>query len=119
MDLDWLRLLLRYAHFLAWAALVGATLTQFGLEHKKAPPAALWGGRLAFLSGLLLVGVKEVIAANGGPAVNHPKIGAKLLLALLPVALLEMSARRGLRDGAFWGTLATSALAMAVAVFWV
>jgi hypothetical protein len=119
MDLDLVRLFLRYAHFFAWAALIGATLSQLGLTNKKVSPAALWGGRLAFLSGLLLVGIKEAIAGAGGAEVNHAKVGAKLLLALVPLVLLEISARKGLRDGAFWGTLASTGVAMAVAVFWV
>lgn len=117
--MDPVRLIFRFLHFLSWAALIGGVLTQLSTTDKRVPPVALWGARLAFLTGLILVGVKEVIAAQGGPEVNHAKVGAKLVLALIPVALLEMGNRRGLKDGAFWGVLGGSAVAMAVAVFWV
>ena len=117
--MDTIRLIFLYLHFLSWAALIGGTLTQWGTTDKRVPTAALWGARLAFVSGLILVVIKEIIASQGGEPVNHAKIGAKLLLALIPIALLEISNRRGLRDGSFWGALGGSALAMAVAVFWV
>jgi hypothetical protein len=119
MAMDFARLIFRFLHFLSWAALIGGVLTQWSVTDKRVPTVALWGARLAFVTGLLLVGVKEMIAAQGGPEVNHAKVGAKLLFALAPVALLEISNRRGLKDGAFWGVLGSSALAMAVAVFWV
>jgi hypothetical protein len=43
----------------------------------------------------------------------------KLLLGLIPVALLEMSQRRGLSDTFYNAALGSSGLAVAVAVFWV
>ena len=117
--MDPVRLIFRFVHFLSWAALIGGVLTQWNTTDKRVPAAALWGARLAFLAGLILVGVKEAIAAQGGVPVNHAKVGAKLVLGLIPLALLEMSNRKGLRDNAFWGVLASSFLAVAVAVFWV
>jgi hypothetical protein len=117
--METVRLVLRYSHFISWAALIGGTLTQFSVTNKKAHPVALFGGRLAFVSGLLLVVVKEMIAAAGGDPVNHTKVVAKLVLALVPVMLLEVNAKKGLNDPAFWGTLGGSALAMGVAVFWI
>ena len=117
--MDTLRLILRFLHFLSWAALIGGVLTQLSVIDKRVPKVALWGARLAFVSGLLLVGVREAIAASGGAEVNHAKIGAKLLLSLIPVALLEISNRRGLNGNAFWGVLGGAVAAVAVAVFWV
>jgi hypothetical protein len=117
--MDVMRLILRFVHFLSWAALIGGLLTQWSAVAKRVSKAALWGARLAFLSGLLLVGVREAIAASGGAEVNHAKIGAKLLLSLVPVALLEIANRRGLKDGGFYGALGGAAAAVAVAVFWV
>ena len=103
--MDIVRLVFRFAHFLSWAALIGGVLTQLSNTDKRVPAAALWGARLAFVTGLILVGVKEMIAANGGVAVNHPKIGAKLLLALIPVALLEISNRRADEGHVIAGTI--------------
>jgi hypothetical protein len=117
--MDVARLLLRFLHFISWAALIGGLMTQWNATDKRVPNVALWGARLALLSGLLLVGVREAIAASGGAEVNHAKIGAKLLLSLIPVALLEISNRRGLKDSGFFGALGGAAVAVAVAVFWV
>jgi hypothetical protein len=118
--MDPVRLIFRFVHFLGWAALIGGVLTQWNAADKRVPAAALWGARIAFLAGLILVGVKEAIAAQGGVEVNHAKVGAKLLLGLIPLVLLEMSNRnKGLRDNAFWGVLGSSFVAVAVAVFWV
>jgi hypothetical protein len=114
-----LRLVLRFTHFLAWAALIGGLLTQWAGSSKSVPKAALWGARLAFVTGLLLVGVKEMIAAGGGVEVNHAKIGVKLLLSLVPVAFLEISNRRGLNDTRFYAAVGGAVAAVAVAVFWV
>jgi hypothetical protein len=119
MFMDPVRLIFRFLHFLSWAVLIGGVLAQLSSTDKRVPKVALWGARLAFVTGLLLVGVKEMIAAQGGPEVNHVKVGAKLLIAIVPVAMLEIGNRRGLKDGAFWRVLGSSTLAMEIAVFWV
>jgi hypothetical protein len=114
-----LRLVFRFVHFLAWAALIGGLLSQFSSQTKTLPKAALWGARLAFVAGLVLVFAKEMIANQTGVEVNHAKVGVKLLLGLIPVALLEISQRRGLSDTFYNAALGSSGLAVAVAVFWV
>ncbi|MFN3265581.1 MAG: hypothetical protein ACK41E_01965 [Deinococcales bacterium] len=114
-----LRLVFRFIHFLGWAALIGGLLAQFSSQQKTVPKAVLWGARLAFVAGLVLVFAKEMIANQTGVEVNHAKVGVKLLLGLVPVALLEMSARKGLSDTFYNAALGTSAVAVAVAVFWV
>ena len=117
--MDTIRLILRFIHFLSWAALVGGLLTQVTASDKRVIGAAHWGARLALLSGVLLVVVRSIIAAQGGTPLVYPKIGMKLLLSVIPLALLETGRRRGLGDNTFWGALGSSTLAVAVAVFWV
>jgi hypothetical protein len=117
--MDTLRLVFRFVHFLSWAAIIGGTLTQWGLPDKRVTTTARWGARLAILTGIALVIVKEIIASQGGVPVNHAKIGVKLALSRVPVVLLETGSRRGLSDNGFWGALGGSVLAVAVAVFWI
>jgi hypothetical protein len=117
--MDTIRLILRFVHFLSWAALIGGLLTQLTASDKRVMAAAHWGARLALLSGVLLVIVRSILAVQDGMPLVYPKIGAKLLLSIIPVALLEVGRRRGLSGNTFWGALGSSALAVAVAVFWV
>jgi hypothetical protein len=116
--MDELRLALKVVHFISWAALLGGILTQFNVTEKRLTPSAVWGARLMFLTGLILVGVKEMLAKEvGGTPVNHMKIGIKLLLGLIALGIVEMSRKKGLQDGTFWAVLVTSLIAIGVAVF--
>ncbi len=116
--MDELRLILRYVHFIGWAALIGGALTQLPVP-RRASSVVVNGTRIAFLSGVLLVAVKFAIAAQQGGAVNTPKFVLKTLLTVPVFAILEANRQRDLSRGAIWGILGVSALAMAVAVFWV
>ena len=120
--MDELRLVLKIIHFISWAALLGGVFTQMGVTEKRLTASAVWGARLAFLTGLILVGVKEMIAkAHPGDAlyhVDHGKIGVKLLLGLITLGIVEMSRKKGLQDGTFWGVVASSIIAIGVAVLW-
>ena len=116
--MDEIRLLLRVAHFISWAALLGGVLTLSSATEKRLAVSAVWGARLAFLTGLLLVGIKEALHKSGGDPVNHMKIGVKLLLGLAVVGMVEAGRKKDLSGGAFWGVVATSVLAIGVAVFW-
>jgi hypothetical protein len=50
--------------------------------------------------------------------VDHGKIGVKLLLGIVILGMIEMSRKRGLKDGMFWGILISSFIAIGVAVLW-
>ncbi|MEY4532072.1 MAG: hypothetical protein RLZZ156_2795 [Deinococcota bacterium] len=117
--METLRLVFRFVHFLAWAALLGGLLTQYSSQQKTVPKVALWGARIAFLAGIVLVGIKEMVANQTGVEVNHIKVGIKLLLGLVAVALLEISNRRGLTKPMFHAAFGASVTAVGVAVFWV
>jgi hypothetical protein len=85
---------------------------------KRLAASAVWGARLAFVTGLLLVGIKEGLAkSGGGDPVNHMKIGIKLLLGLAVVGMIEASRKKGLNSGMYAGVVGVSLLAIAVAVF--
>lgn len=113
------RLVLKLLHFVSWAALLGGVLTLSGAAEKRVAASAVWGARLAFVTGLLLVGIKEGLAkSGGGDPVNHMKIGIKLLLGLAVVGMIEASRKKGLNGGMYAGVVGVSLLAIAVAVFW-
>lgn len=117
--MDNVRLILRLLHFVSWGALLGGLFAFSGSAEKKLATSAVWGGRLAFLTGLFLVGVKEALAkAPGGTPVDHAKIGVKLLLGLAVTGMIEASQKKGMNDGMRTGAIAVSLIAMAVAIFW-
>ncbi|WP_309711373.1 hypothetical protein [Armatimonas sp.] len=116
--MEQVRLVLKLAHFISWAALFGGVLTLSGATEKKLAASAVWGARLAFVTGLLLIGIKEMLAKSpGADPVNHMKIGIKLLLGLAVVGMIEASRKKGLSGGMHTGVVAVSLLAIAVAVF--
>lgn len=110
------RLVLKLAHFICWAALLGGVLTLSSATEKRLAASAIWGARLAFVTGLLLVGIKEGLAKSGGDPVNHMKIGIKMLLGLAVLGMVEASRKKGLSGGMYAGVVALSILTIAVAV---
>lgn len=106
------------AHFISWAALLGGVLTLSSAAEKRLTASAVWGARLAFVTGLLLIGIKEMLVKSGGDPVNHMKVGVKLLLGLAVVGMIEASRKKGLSGGMYGGVVAISVIAIAVAVFW-
>ncbi len=100
-------------HFIGLAAILGGWLVY--RRNQVVDAIAVWGARVQLLTGLLLVGVAEMVAADGGRAVNHPKIGVKLLLALVVVAVFEIANSRKKKDPkADVGTLVTIGAGIAV-----
>jgi hypothetical protein len=120
--MDQLRLVLKIVHFISWAALLGGILTQLGVTEKRITTSTVWGARMAFVLGLVLVGVKEMIymanKADLANKVDHGKIGVKLLLGLIILGMVEMSRKKGIKDSMFWGVLISSVIAIGVAVLW-
>lgn len=92
--------LLRHAflalHFIGLAAILGGWLVY--RRSQVVEKLAVWGARIQVLTGLVLVGLGEMVAAQGGRAVNHPKVGIKLLIAIATVAVFEIANARKKRD---------------------
>lgn len=117
--MDTVRLALRVVHFVAWAALLGGLFPLLSAAaEKRLAPAVVWGARIAFLTGLLLTGVKEAIAKSGGDAVNHGKIGVKLLLGLVALGLVEATRKKDLSPTLLRGLIASLLVSVGVAVLW-
>jgi hypothetical protein len=104
-----------FAHFIGWAALFGGLVVQLR-EPTKAVNAAMRDGiGLAFVAGLLLVGVLE----SGDETVNHAKVGVKFGVGLVILVLVMANSRKErIPTGLYGGLLALTLLNMAVAIFW-
>lgn len=112
--MDIVRMILLAVHVLGFAALLGALFAQLSAVEKRFTPVIRWGARIAFLTGVLLVGVLEMDDAD----VNHAKIGVKLLIALVILGLVEANGKKAKVTNALY--LAVTALAVVnviVAIF--
>ena len=115
--MDIVRQLFLVVHLVAFAALLGGLLGQAKATQKAVHLSTLWGARIAFLAGLLLVGVIEMGSDEVADGF-HAKVAVKLMLGLVIVGLLEARRRKGLRDGLYWGVVGLTVVAVAVAVLW-
>jgi len=107
--------LLVLTHLLGMAAIVGSAVF---VARGVATPALVWGARAQLVTGLVLVGLKEM---DGG-GLNHAKIGVKLVVAVAVAACAEIAAGKA-RRGDPRPQLVTTAGALAIlntaiAVLW-
>ena len=82
-------------HLLAMATVVGAYAATFKAPRVSEP--MVWGARLVFLSGVVIVGLGESVDSLGKDY-NMAKIGTKLIIALAVVACAEIARARQKRD---------------------
>jgi hypothetical protein len=107
--------LLVLVHLLGMAAIIGSAAF---VARGAATPALVWGARTQLVTGLLLVGLKEM--GDGG--LNHAKVGVKLLVAIAVAACAEIAAAKA-KKGDERPQLVTAAGALAIlntaiAVLW-
>ena len=112
--METLRLVLLFVHILGYAALLGGLLVQVRDDTKRVNSLMRDGSGLAFLAGLLLVGVLESL---GSP--DHAKIGVKFAIGLVILVLVMVNMRKpSIPKGLYFGLLALTIANIAVAVFW-
>jgi hypothetical protein len=99
--------LLVLIHLLGLAAVIGSAVF---VARGRVTRELIWGARIQVLSGLLLVGLKEM--GDGG--LNHTKIAVKLVIGLLVVGCTEIAGARERKRSGEVSTLATSAGVLAV-----
>jgi hypothetical protein len=107
--------LLVLVHLLGMAAIIGSAVF---VARGVATPALVWGARAQLVTGLVLVGLKEM---DGG-GLNHAKVGVKLVVAIAVAACAEIAAAKAKRgDDRAQLVTAAGALAIlntAIAVLW-
>ncbi len=107
------------AHLLGMAALVGGWLVL--LTGGASTTVMAWGARAQLVTGLVLVGLAEAVSSLDED-LDHAKIGVKLVVALVAVALIEVGrgrARRGQdASGLIRAAGALGALNVVIAAVW-
>jgi hypothetical protein len=111
--------LLVVLHLLGMASIVGSYLV--ALRQPRFLPGMLHGALTQVITGLIMVGMLEAGAVEpeaGG--INHPKIGVKLLVALVVLVLAWVNRRRtqSLVRGVFHAIGGLAVLNVLVAVLW-
>jgi len=104
-----------FLHFIGWGSLLGGLVVQLREPVKRVNAAMRDGIGLAFLAGLLLVGILE----GGDEDVNHAKIGVKFVIGLVILVLTMANMRKErVPNGLFWGLVALTLGNIGVAIFW-
>jgi hypothetical protein len=110
-------------HLVGLSALLGGFLVQIkALRAKTAEilPAIVHGAWTAFVTGLLLVGVREwELSLGGGHDLDHSKIAIKSVVALTVLVLVMLNRKKKPVAGSALGTIGgLTFLNVVLAVFW-
>jgi hypothetical protein len=110
--METLRLILRYAHLIAFAALLGGALVQYVLGTLRINRVML-GGAI----GMLVTGV--LLAAPLGRELDYTKITVKAVIAVLIFIMVFVVRKKdSIKAGHFHAIVGMTLLNAAIAVFW-
>ena len=109
-------MILRYAHLIGFALLLGGAIAQFVSAKLRINPAMLWGSIIQVLTGLALAAPLR----GGGDAEPDPiKLGVKLLIAVMIFVMVFVPRNRAeVNKGHFTGIVVLTLVNAAVATFW-
>lgn len=111
-----LRLILRYAHLIGFALLLGGAIAQFVSGKLRINPAMLWGSIIQVLTGLALA---APLRGGGDDEPSPVKLAVKLVIAILIFIMVFIPRKRDeVNRGHFIGIIAMTLINAAVATFW-
>ena len=110
-------------HFIGFAAVFGAFMTQMkamGQGVAKVVPAMVHGAWTLLATGILLVGVREWMAVmEWAPELNHMKIGVKSFVLTVLIVLILVNKKKDSVKAPVFGVIGLLAvLNVVLAVFW-
>ena len=114
--METLWLILRYAHLIGFALLLGGAVMQYLSGRLRINPGMLWGALVQLVTGLALAAPLR----GGGDAEPDPaKLGVKLVLAVLILIMVFVPRKRDtVARGHFLAIVGMTLLNAAVATFW-
>jgi hypothetical protein len=114
--MEWLRLVLRYAHLIGFALLLGGAIAQYLSGKIRINTAMLWGAGVQVVTGLALAAPLR----GGGDAEPAPaKLVVKAVIALAIFVMVFFSRKREVvNTGHFMAIVALTLSNAAIAVFW-
>lgn len=113
--MELVRQALLFLHLLGMASLVGGALVQMSARERVVNAAMLHGASTQLVTGVLLVGVLEVLDAGA----DNVKLAVKAAVAVVVMGLVVVGRRRAtVSEGVFFGVVGLAVANVAVAVFW-
>jgi hypothetical protein len=110
-----LRLILRYAHLIGFALLLGGAVVQYLSGRVRINQAMLWGALAQLVTGLALSAPLREEAEEPAPA----KLVVKLVIALLIAVMVWLPRKRAeVAKGHFLAIVGLTLVNAAVATFW-
>ena len=109
-------MILRFAHLIGFALLLGGAVVQFLSAKLRINPAMLWGSIIQLVTGIAL---SAPLRGGGDDEPSPVKLGVKLLIAVLIFVMVFVPRRRAeVNRGHFIGILVLTLVNAAVATFW-
>jgi uncharacterized membrane protein YadS len=90
-------------HMLAIAGILGLLLHQWNKSPRKLSPGVLHSAATALIAGLVLVG--SYASAKPDETLNHTKVGIKLLIVLVILAISYLNVKKNELKKNIWLTL--------------
>ena len=111
-----LRLVLRYAHLIGFALLLGGAIAQYVSGRLRISAPMLWGASIQVVTGLALAAPLR----GGGDDEPEPlKLAVKAVIALMIFVMVFFSRRReAVNRGHFLAIVGLTLVNAAVATFW-
>jgi hypothetical protein len=111
-----LRLVLRYAHLVGFAILLGGAVAQYLSGRLRINPAMLWGSAVQVVTGLALA---APLRGGGDKEPDPVKLAVKGVIALMIFVMVFFSRKRAeVNKGHFLAIAGLTLVNAAVAVFW-
>ena len=111
-----LRLILRYAHLIGFALLLGGAVVQYLSGKFRINPAMLWGSIIQVLTGVALA---APLRGGGDDEPSPVKLAVKAVIAILIFIMVFFARKRAdVNRGHFIGIIALTLINAAVATFW-
>ncbi len=111
-----LRLVLRYAHLIGFAMLLGGAIAQYLSGRLRINPAMLWGAVIQIVTGL---GLAAPLRGGGDNEPDPVKLVVKAVIAVLIFVMVFFSRRReAVHQGHFLGIVGLTLINAGVATFW-
>jgi hypothetical protein len=113
--MDILREIVLVVHFVGLAALFGGFFVQLTAREKVINNAMLHGALTQLVTGILLVGIREM----DDLPVDHAKVGVKLLITAIVTAIVVTQRKKNPTTVAVWAAVGgLTLLNIIIAVFW-
>lgn len=114
--MNWLRLVLLYAHLIGFALLLGGGIAQYLTGKLRMNASMLWGAIIQLVTG---IGLAAPLRGGGDNEPDPVKLAVKGVIAVMIFVMVFFSRKRdAVNPGHFLTVIALTLVNAGVAVFW-